>query len=265
MPRTAKSKQVKPVEKTGIDYSFLKPSEETKFKWRDCIDPSFLYINERYYTSRNKDIPQSVAEAEDDGVIVRLIGLRDLARRHGYKSISYRAFPCESGESVIGCRIDWSPSSYNGNREVATEGIASVNRDNIFGAGIRFKEANASNRAFARAVREYFCIFSVCEDELDKPDYTKGGEQNVPQVVKPSNQRSNKVLERSVSTYLDFDTFFEFKERFLKQKVQGGSLEEDVLMYESYEEIPTELCKKLTALVKKASKEKESQEEEKKE
>lgn len=225
-----------------------------KVKWRELIDESFLYINEGYYTRKEKPLPDDVSKAEDDGVIIRLSGLRDLASKHGYKSVNYEPLSLNDDGCVMRCRISWEPTTYNGYRDVVTEGIASVNKENTFGVAFKFKEANASNRAFARAVREYFCISSACEEELDKPDFTK---ENVTPSIKnarPRNLRSNKVLEKTVAAYLDVDTFLEFREKFIKPRLEALSLSDDILSCENYDDIPNDLCKKLTAEIRKTVK-----------
>lgn len=260
MPRPRKDKmgKVEAIEEGKFEFLSLDRKKNfIKVKWRELIDESFLYVNENYYTTRGKDIPENISDAEDDGVVVRIIGLRDLAHRHGFKSITYRPSFIDNNSCVIRCKIVWEPTSYNNYREVITEGIASVNPDNAFGIGLKFKEANASNRAFARAVRDYFCIFSVCEEELNKPDILKNQGASSKPAVRPGNLRSNRVLEKTVSTLLDMDTFFEFKKRFVFENLEMLGLDESFSQYEKYEDIPADLCKKLTAEIRKWKKSKD--------
>lgn len=258
-PRKIKVDEVGMVKNEDGKFEFLSKDgtkNSLKVKWRDLVDESFLYINEGFYKRKEKSIPENISEAEDDGVIIRLIGLRDLANRHGYKSVNYELLSLDNDNCVMRCKIIWEPTSYNGYREVITEGIASANRDNIFGIAFKFKEANASNRAFARAVREYFCIFSVCEEELEKPDFEKGTDTSSAPAVRPTNLRSNKVLEKTVQTILDMDTFFEFREKFVKPRLELLALDDTFLSYEKYEEVPSDVCKKLTAEIRKSNKSK---------
>lgn len=251
-PRKDKTSKVETTEEGKFEFLTLDGKKNfVKTKWRELIDESFLYINENYYTTREKPIPENVSDAEDDGVIVRIIGLRDLTHRHGFKSITYQPSFIGNDSCVICCRITWEPTSYNNYREVITEGIASVNPDNAFGISLKFKEANASNRAFARAVRDYFCIFSVCEEELNKPDFLKNQDGSSKPTVRPGNLRSNRVLEKTVETLLDMDTFFEFKKRFALEKLEMLGLDESFSQYEKYEDIPADLCKKITAEIRK--------------
>lgn len=254
-PRKNEIKEAEAIE-DNKKFEFLNEKGKPNFfeiKWRELVDETFLYINENYYVRKEKSVPENVSSAEDDGVIIRLAGLRDLARRHGFKSTRYETLHFDNDNCVMRCRITWEPTSYNGYREVATEGIASANRENMFGIAFKFKEANASNRAFARAVREYFCISSACEEELDKPSLLKEVDA-APTDIKPKNLRSNKVLEKTVSTFLDIDTFLEFREKYVKPNLELFCLDDTFFSYEKYEDIPSDLCKKLTAGIRKMKK-----------
>lgn len=247
---------------SGENSSFL--SSEGKenslnVKWRDLVNESHLYINEVYYNKRGLPIPEDVSSAEDDGVIVRLTGLRDLARRHGFKSVNYRPLLLNDENCVMCCSITWEPTAYNNYREVVTEGIASGNKENLFGFAFKFKEANASNRAFARAVRDYFCIFSACEAELDESEAAKIAKSENAPSVSVRSLRSNNLLKKTVQKVLDYDTFEEFKQKYIRVNLERLSLDQSIQACTDYEDLTSEDCKLLIAELKKLKKEQDKE------
>lgn len=254
-PEEETSEEEQPQEES-LDASWFVKRERELPNWRSLINEKFLYINEGFYNKRGIAIPESVKDAEDDGVVVRLIGLKDLATRHGYTSISYEIPFTDESNCVAKCSIQWSPTPYNNMCGTTTEGVASSNKDNTHGFAVRFKEAIASNRAFARAVRDYFGIFSVCEEELDESSVKKEAEQIQSKSKTAKEIRANKSLEANVSKILQIDTIEEFLNCWVKPRIEQYGIDESVLFATSYESISSDICRKLNSVIQKEAKEK---------
>lgn len=225
--------------------------------WRKLIDPKFTYVNEQYFKDRNLELPANKEEVDDDGLIVRLSGLKDLAAKHGYDFIGYKNISTDSENVVYRCSIRWARTAYNGHKNVSTVGIASANRDNLTTSGFKYKESIASNRAFARAVRDYFGIFSVSEEELDKtiPEKICSEVYQPNGSISPKDLRSPLLLEKAAIDVFGVKSFSEFKEK-LSSFTSDHEILEESKDWESYKDISSDRCKKLRKLIKDSKKEK---------
>lgn len=225
--------------------------------WRKLIDPKFTYVNEQYFKDRNLELPVDKEGVDDDGLIVRLSGLKDLAIKHGYSLIQYKNISTDSENAVCKCFICWYPTAYNGYKYVRTVGIASANRDNLTTSALKYKESIASNRAFSRAVRDYFGIFSVSEEELDKtiPEKISSDIYQPNGSISPKDLRSPLLLEKAAVDVFGVKSFSEFKEK-LPSFILDDEILEESKAWESYKDISSDRCKKLRKLIKDSKKEK---------
>lgn len=145
----------------GINYSF---DDMGFIDWRDMIPEKFLFINEKKFTEAGKEPPKTMENLDDSDIIIKLGGIKWLARLRGYEKVSFELI---SGEPnvVVKCSIDWIPSVENP-LGASYEEIASCGPKNAEEFNLKYAESIAANRAFVRCVRNFLNVNIVGEEEI---------------------------------------------------------------------------------------------------
>lgn len=153
--------------------------------WKSIIPKEFLFVNEQKFKELGRDIPESIDDVDDSMIIIKLSGIKWLARLRGYSKVNFSIISQSDSNVVTKCSIDWIPNFENPNG-VTYEEIASCNEKNSDKFNLQFAEAISANRSFVRCVRNFLNIGIVGEEEFRQSDL--------------SNKETEKTESRSTSS-----------------------------------------------------------------
>ena len=122
--------------------------------------------NEHLVPNRQKTEETDVSKLSDDKVLIRLAGIKDLAKLRGYKSITYKPMTVSLDIVAMICRIEWIGNFETNFEPIIFESMADATVNNTKSFAQNFLSTIAENRAFVRAVRNFLSIHIVGEDEM---------------------------------------------------------------------------------------------------
>jgi len=70
----------------NIQYIF---QEDGSINWRQMIKEEFLFPNKSWFDLRKKDMPRTIEGLKDHQLLIKLGGIKELARLRGFSSVSY--------------------------------------------------------------------------------------------------------------------------------------------------------------------------------
>jgi len=149
----------------GVEYKF---NEDGSINWRAMIKSEHLYPNREWFDFRKLPMPESVEGLADNQLLIKLSGIKELAKLRGYNSVTYKINTVSDTYATAVCEIYWMPSYETSGVAQAFASTANATSENCSGFGLKFLEPIAENRAFVRAVRNYLNIHIVGDDEIDK-------------------------------------------------------------------------------------------------
>lgn len=234
---------------TVVNYIFTK---DGSVNWRAMVNPAHLYPNKDWFSRRNQPIPDTGEGLRDDQLLIKLAGIKEVAKLRGYRRVSFEFPKLERDYVVATCSIDWitnfeSTNPIDGvNDNWDTSGfmdVANATFDNTDGFGQKFLETIAANRAFVRAVRNYLGIHIVGEDEIAKGNGSKASAYAVEGSadVSPQGILSKKFSESQAG---EFPEFKEWLRALWKSEAYRN---ESVKEWKSWSDIP---AKEARALIK---------------
>lgn len=155
-----------------ITYVF---DENGYVNWRKMVPIQFLYINsdiknkeriEKKYNKNIKDIDISTDNVEDRDLIITLAGLKYLLRLRGYSSVVFSTKEASDQYASVNCYIDFIGNfETNGfSQSYSENGSAHLRSTDSFMRAYLVEAA--TNRAFARCIRNYLNINIVSKEEL---------------------------------------------------------------------------------------------------
>jgi len=238
-------------------YGLLKNTEYVfddngNVNWRKMVPVEFLYVNgdarrkemiERKYKKSVKEIDVVADNVEDRDLVITLAGLKHLLRLRGYSSVSFHTNESSETFASVNCYIDFLPN-------FETEGVAQSYSENG-SAHLRSTDGfmraylveAATNRAFARCIRNYLNINIVSREELfdeSKAAQIDGG--NSPLLTNGSPQ---SILEKKCSE-AGFG-FNALKLAAIKYKDKLGNAPEP---WTKFSDIPAQDCYVLLEMIK---------------
>jgi hypothetical protein len=230
----------------SVDYIF---NEDGSVNWRAMINPEHLYPNKDWFEMRKMPVPESIEGLDDSQLLIKLGGIKELAKLRGINSVSYVVEESSDERSVVRCLVDFI-SNYETVDEQGIGGIhfssvANATIHNTNGFAAKFLECIAENRAFVRAVRNFLGIHIVGADEIDT------SKNKSPIVVPPSSSGAKDIspqgiLKEKVGT--DFNSFL----NKLRTLYSDGKYENDpevIKSWKDYKDIPAKECRKLLKLI----------------
>lgn len=152
----------------GVQYKF---HEDGSIDWRGMIPNHHLFVNKKNLQKKGLPLTDNVEEVSDENLLIKLSGIKYLARVRGYKSVKYKIFSSSQEHCAVKCSIAWIPNFES--EEVIYEDIANATIYNTSDFGQKFLETIAANRAFIRAVRNFLNIFIVGYEEIDNSNDKK--------------------------------------------------------------------------------------------
>lgn len=184
----------------NIQYIF---NEDGSVNWRAMIKDEYLFPNKLWFELRKKDCPRSIDGLADHQLLIKLGGIKELARLRGFSDIHYNFVKCEIDHVAVVCSMNFLGNYETGGSIVSFQDSANATIDNTNSFAKKFLETIACNRAFVRCVRNFLNVHIVGDDEIDKSDNKNQSSQSND--LSPSGFLKKELLENhSVSNYEDF-------------------------------------------------------------
>lgn len=234
----------------NVDYKY---TPEGFVSWREMINPAFLYPNKGYFERAGKPVPDSAEGLEDNQILCKLGGYKELARLRGFSNIEYKLEYLENGVSCI-CTITWFPNyetrldvdgqnKYSFADTVTFSSIANSTSENCGDFMASFKETQAENRAFVRCVRNFLNVNIVGDDEIGKGKVVVEQQQeNSPDALNPQKNLESQAIKKGFKSYEQFKSDFLIPKKFSpKEKPKTN--------WTGYSDIPANECWRISSLL----------------
>lgn len=232
----------------------FKFNEDGSVNWRAMVKPEHLYPNKDWFTLRGQPVPDSVEGLADNQLLIKLGGLKELAKLRGYNKVSYDVVKCERDYVVVKCKISWKalmaekPSMVILEDPCTFEDMANATLENTNDFCAKFLETIATNRAFVRCVRNYLGINIVGDDEIDKSKTKASVYENTESSI--VNITPQGLLKKLAKDKLGCDSFDDFKTYLRKLWQEERYKNEEAKIWNDFTAIPAKECRKLTSFIK---------------
>ena len=206
----------------AVDYGF---SEDGSVNWRSMIKDEHLFPNRSWFDLRKKDVPRSIDGLKDHQLLIKLSGIKELAKLRGFSDVSYETVKCEKDHVAVICRIKFLPNYETGNQAVEFQDMANATLNNTSSFATKFLETIACNRAFVRCVRNFLNVHIVGDDEIDKSNNQNNSQSSISPSLTPYS-----MVETLAKEKLNCSNFEEFKvilrDWWKNGKYQNGNAKE---------------------------------------
>jgi|TARA_A200000159_G_scaffold155594_1_gene169546 hypothetical protein len=226
----------------NVQYVF---NEDGSVNWRSMIKDEHLFPNKSWFDLRKKDVPRSIEGLKDHQLLIKLSGIKEIARLRGFDSVSFQTEKCEMNHVAVRCTMCFIPN-YETQDRVIYEDMANATLNNTSSFAQKFLETIACNRAFVRCVRNFLNIHIVGDDEIDKSDNSKIE-------VHSNDLTPNGFLKKELSENHSVHSYQEFlpilRDMHKSKKI---TISTDVIKtWSSFEDISAKDCRILLAAIKK--------------
>lgn len=222
----------------NVQYIF---NEDGSVNWRKMILDDHLYVNKERFPEGKA--PESVEGLDDSKLIIKLSGIKELAKLRGFESVSYSVGGTQD-KPVVSCTIEFLPNYETSMKHVQFSDVASASHENTDSFGQKFLESIATNRAFVRCVRNFLNIHIVGQDELPKGDGKSNNQSEPKYGISPSDTLINTLASVGVNDFNDFKSA-------LRQLWQSNAYKNDsVADWKDFDDIPPKECRKLISIFK---------------
>lgn len=230
----------------SVVYSF---NDDGSVNWRAMIGSEHLYPNKDWFEIRNKAVPSSVDGLEDHQLLIKLSGIKELAKLRGISNVRYEVVESNSERSVVVCSVDFIPNYETGLEKTTFSSMANATLDNTSGFGNKFLEAIAENRAFVRTIRNFLNVHIVGADEIDS-----SGKKEITTVRKKGNGDISPqgILKKKLEESMAICTFDDFKDQ-LREWYQDGTYKNDpstIKSWSDFQDVPAKECRKILGIIK---------------
>ncbi len=237
----------------SVDYKF---NEDGSVNWRAMVDSKHLFPNKSWFEAREKPLPRSVDGLQDNQLLIKLAGIKELAKLRGYNSVRYNIVKCEKDHVSIKCEISWIPNFENPSQEsdflpasTHFEDVANATTENTSSFATKFLETIAANRAFVRCVRNFLNVHIVGDDEIDKsnglPQHPEADEVEPLKKLTP-----NGVLESLALSKLKCNSFNEFKDKLRELWTLELYRNDKAKNWGAYDDVPAKEARLLINIIK---------------
>lgn len=230
----------------NIQYVF---NEDGSVNWRAMIKDEHLFPNKAWFELRNKDVPRSAEGLKDHQLLIKLSGIKELARLRGFSSVSYSMDKCEIDHVAVTCKTIFIPNYETGGEPVSFQDIANASTQNTSSFATKFLETIACNRSFVRCVRNFLNVHIVGDDEVDKSSPNSN-------TSKPAEKRDPfspvTTLINRAKNVLSVESFEDFKPHIKKmwqEKKEGVYQNPNVETWKDWSNISVKDAKVLISLI----------------
>ena len=228
----------------NVQYTF---NEDGSVNWRAMVGEEHLFPNKAHFERFNKPLPRSIEGLKDHQLLIKLSGIKELARLRGFNSVAFETVKCENNHVAVKCRISYI-SNYETGAEVVYEDMANATTNNCSSFAVKFLETIACNRAFVRAVRNFLNVHIVGLDEMDTSDGSQA--KNVEPSSSSTSFSIHSTLEKNAKEYANCSNFECFKEYLLELKNSNTYINSDVESWNDYNDIPSKEARILLKILK---------------
>jgi hypothetical protein len=225
----------------NVDYDF---AEDGSVNWRSMIKDEHLFPNKSWFDMRKKDVPRSIAGLKDHQLLIKLSGIKELAKLRGFSDVSYEVVKCDPDHVAVICRVTFLPNYETGRNSVVFQDMANATLNNTSSFATKFLETIACNRAFVRAVRNFLNVHIVGDDEIDKSSSPAPSNSSSAPGLTPSSMVENLAKEK-----LNCSSFEEFRvilrDWWKNEKYKNDSVKD----WNDYEDIPASQARILMKLI----------------
>lgn len=222
-------------------------NEDGSIDWRAMVKEEHLFPNKLWFERFNKPLPKTIEGLKDHQLLIKLSGIKELARLRGFSSCEYTTHKCDPDHVAISCKISFIPNYETNGLPIVFEDMANATVNNTSSFAKKFLETIACNRSFVRCVRNFLNIHIVGMDEMDTSDNNAESESS-----KSSNNSfsAQSVLEKYVKENLNCKNFECFKDFLLSLKESGKYFNKDVEEWQSFDSIPSKEARILLGIIK---------------
>ena len=207
----------------NVQYHF---NEDGSVDWRKMIHDEHLYPNKEYF---NGDAPKSIEGIPDNKLLIKLSGIKELARLRGFTNVQFEIVKTDQEHACAICTIDFISNYEVGDDEVRYEEVGNGTLSNTVGFTQKFLETVAANRAYVRCVRNFLNIHICGADEIDKTgkelDVAAIKKGKEPEVVHDASLISPQYFLEVESNKKGYEDFTAFSKGFLNQLWEKGEKE----------------------------------------
>ncbi len=227
----------------SVEYEF---NQDGSVNWRAMINPEHLYPNKDYFEMRKMPVPDSIEGLEDNQLLIKLGGIKELAKLRGFHNVTYDVVESSDSRVVVQCMINWIENYEGAYAHTQTfSSIANATTNNTNGFAAKFLECIAENRAFVRTVRNFLGIHIVGADEIDS------SKNKSPIVAPPSSSGAKDITPQGILKEKAGTDFNSFK-GCLRAWYKTGAYTNDpevIKEWSDYKDIPAKECRKLLKLI----------------
>ena len=231
----------------NIQYEF---NEDGSVNWRAMIKEEHLFPNKSWFEMYKKPVPKSIDNLKDNQLLIKLSGIKELARLRGFDSVSYEIVKCEYDHVAVKCSVAFI-ANYETKETVFYEDMANATFNNTSSFATKFLETIACNRAFVRCVRNFLHVHIVGDDEIDKSE--SGQSISAPKKSAGNPLSPSSLLEKKAKESLGCDSFEEFRKEHIKKwwqdKVDGIYQNDSIKNAERWEDIPAKETRIMLSLI----------------
>jgi hypothetical protein len=228
----------------NVQYTF---NEDGSIDWRAMVREEHLFPNKAWFERFNKPMPKSINGLKDHQLLIKLSGIKELARLRGFNSVSYETVACNHDHVAVKCKISFI-ENYETKEIVTYEDMANATINNCSSFAVKFLETIACNRAFVRAVRNFLNVHIVGLDEMDTSESSQQNKADQPSSLNSFSIHS--TLEKAAKTSLNCNDFDCFKEFLVDLKNSNEYINSDAPNWKSYTDIPSKEARILLKILK---------------
>lgn len=228
-----------------VQYQF---NEDGSINWRAMIKEEHLFPNKSHFEMYKKPVPKTIKGLRDNQLLIKLSGIKELAKLRGFSSVDYKTVKCEHDHVAVVCSINFLPNYETHGEAVCFEDMANATLNNTSSFATKFLETIACNRAFVRCVRNFLNIHIVGDDEIDKSDnqtLIKTAQKNQGNALTP-----NSVLENLLKNDKNISSFEEFKEELRSLWSSNTYRNDEAKSWEAFSDIPPKEARILIKIFK---------------
>ena len=218
----------------NIQYIFNK---DGSIDWRKMVNDEHLFPNAQAF---NGAPPSSIEGIPDNKLLIKLAGIKELARLRGFSDISYEVVKCELDHVAVICRMIFIPNYETDSKPIVFQDMANATLDNTHDFGQNFLETMACNRAFVRCVRNFLNIHIVGADEIGKSDNKSASKKSGPPSLSPQSM---------IATSYD-KNFEEFKSDLRKLWAKDLYKNKEAAHWQDFSDLPIKEARILIKLIK---------------
>jgi hypothetical protein len=213
------------------------------------VKAEHLYPNKDWFELRKLEMPATVEGLADNQLLIKLGGLKDLAKMRGFNSVSYEVIKSERDYVVVKCKINWIGNFETSGICVEFEDMANASLENTNDFCAKFLETIATNRAFVRCVRNFLNIHIVGDEEIDKSKNKNKSYENAEHLQIDGDISPQNLLMKHAVKKLSIGNFEDFKRKLREMWMSELYQNTEAKNWNSFKDIPARECRKLISII----------------